>query len=452
MDVQPLQYQAPGFLAGQSGGGFSTSFALLRGRLWTRTLIHAEQFAYDVSGLAMALAPSRQTPGSAGYLHSLYQQYFWRLPAGPVKALIAAVTWPFALAFTVAQNTARNAAVIHARTGKTAAAQILGQLQCAARHAIAPPWYYMFELFDDERKSKAPLYLTAHETIAAAYDLLEPPNGTDLMADKVWFANHCRAKEVFAVPVLFLAAKGRIHFPDGEADMLPENDLFVKPRQGNGGHHSERWDFVGDGCYRNSKGETLDRRGLMERIAQQSLRQDFIVQPRLVNHPALHDISNDALATVRVLTCRDEKGGFEATNAAFRMAIGTNSVVDNFHQGGLAAPVDLATGRVGSASDMGVRPAVGWRDTHPVTGATFVGRALPFWADVVEIARRAHAVFPHRTAVGWDVAMLHDRVCIIEGNGKPDLDIHQRVERRPLGDQRIAELLAFNLRKRLGTA
>jgi hypothetical protein len=46
--------------------------------------------------------------------------------------------------------------------------------------------------------------------------------------------------------------------------------------------------------------------------------------------------------------------------------------------------------------------------------------------------------------------MLPDGVCIIEGNGKPDLDIHQRVERRPLGDQRIAELLVFNLRRAQG--
>jgi hypothetical protein len=50
-----------------------------------------------------------------------------------------------------------------------------------------------------------------------------------------------------------------------------------------------------------------------------------------------------------------------------------------------------------------------------------------------------------------NVAMLQDGPCVIEGNGKPDLDIHQRVERRPLGDQRIAELLAFNLRRSLAT-
>ena len=33
---------------------------------------------------------------------------------------------------------------------------------------------------------------------------------------------------------------------------------------------------------------------------------------------------------------------FEATDAAFRMAIGRNTVVDNFHAGGIAAAVEIA--------------------------------------------------------------------------------------------------------------
>ena len=424
-------------------------FALLRGRLWQASLIQAEQFAYDVSGLPMALAPLAPEEAAA-YLHALYRRHFWRLPTGPIKAIAAAATWPIALAVTVVQNTARNGATIRTRTGKSITRQILEQLHCAARPAVAPPWYYMFELFDDERRSKASLYLTAHETIAAAYDLLEPSADADAMADKVWFADHCRRTGVAAVPVFFHASQGQIRFPADSLGESPAADLFVKPRQGNGGHHSERWDFAGNDSYRNSKGEVLGRSALLERISSQSLAQDFIVQPRLINHPSLKDISNDALATVRVLTCRNEKGAFEATNVAFRMAIGGNSVVDNFHQGGLAAPVELASGRIGLASDMGTRPNVGWRETHPVSGVPFIGRILPYWTEVVDLACRAHATLPHRTAIGWDVAMLEDGPCIIEGNGKPDLDIHQRVERRPLGDQRIAELLAFNLRKLLG--
>jgi hypothetical protein len=128
------------------------------------------------------------------------------------------------------------------------------------------------------------------------------------------------------------------------------------------------------------------------------------------------------------------------------MAIG-NSVVDNFHQGGLATEVDLATGAIGIASDIGIRPDVGWRDTHPVSGARFAGRSLPHWREVVALAVQAHEAFPERIMVGWDVAMLADGVMIVEGNGKPDLDIHQRAGRGPAGEARIAHLLALNVRK-----
>ena len=158
-----------------------------------------------------------------------------------------------------------------------------------------------------------------------------------------------------------------------------------------------------------------------------------------------------ALATVRLLTCRNEQGLAEAVNAAFRMAIGT-SVVDNFHQGGLATSVDLKTGVIGIASDIGIRPDVGWRETHPVSGASFVGRTLPHWQQVVELAVRTHEAFPGRIVVGWDIAMLADGACIIEGNGRPDLDIHQRAERRHLGDSRIADLIAYNVTKALPRA
>ena len=39
---------------------------------------------------------------------------------------------------------------------------------------------------------------------------------------------------------------------------------------------------------------------LMEKLARQSLKDDFLVQPRLANPPALDDIANGALATVRL--------------------------------------------------------------------------------------------------------------------------------------------------------
>jgi hypothetical protein len=281
----------------------------------------------------------------------------------------------------------------------------------------------MFELHLPERKRRAHLYLTAHETIGPAYSLLQPPEGADDMDDKIWFAEHCHEQGVRAVPVLMHFSRGERQPLKGGSGVLPDGDLFVKPRSGSGGHRMERWDFIGEGRYRNAHAQVLTREQLTEKLARQSLKDDFLVQPRLANHPALDDISNGALATVRLLTCRNEQGRAEATNAAFRMAIG-NSVVDNFHQGGLATAVDLQTGVIGMASDIGIRPDVGWRDTHPVSGARFAGRTLPHWPEVVALAVRAHEAFPQRVVVGWDV------------------------ERGPAGESRIAHLLAFNVDRR----
>lgn len=426
----------------------------LKGAAWKVLLRQAEDFAYLVAGLPMALwrifrgkPPTRLAP--AEYLHRYYAWRYWRLPWGPLKAAVAVVMWPVALIAAIWLFTGRNGRAIAARSGVSVTSQALGQADMAARFGIAPFWYYMFELYLPERKAQAGLYLTAHETIGPAYALLQPPEGADFLDDKIWFAEHCHVAGVRAVPVLMHFSKGERRPLKGGVDQLPDADLFVKPRSGAGGHRMERWDFIGGGRYRDAHGTVLDGAALVEKLARQSLKDDFLVQPRLKNHPALDDIANGALATVRLLTCRDEQGRPEATNAAFRMAIG-NSVVDNFHQGGLATAVNLATGEIGIASDIGVRPEVGWRDTHPVSGARFAGRILPYWKDVVALAIKAHEAFPQRVVVGWDVAMLDDGAMIIEGNGKPDLDIHQRAERGPLGGARIAVLLAHNVARRAG--
>jgi hypothetical protein len=423
----------------------------LKGAAWKALLIHAEASAYLVAGLPMALArvfrgrPSAHLP-PAEYLHQHYAWSYWKLPFGPLKALVAAVVWPVALAAAIIVFTRRNGRAIAQRSGIGVTRQVIGQVEMAARHAIAPFWYYMFELYLPERRTQAALYLTAHETIGPAYCRLQPPDGADGMDDKIWFAEHCHETGVKAVPVLMHFSKGERQPLKGGTEQLPESDLFVKPRSGSGGHRMERWDFIGGGRYRNALGQVLDRSQLMEKLKRQSLKDDFLVQPRLANHPALDDIANGALATVRLLTCRNEQGRAEAAAAAFRMAIG-NSVVDNFHQGGLATEVNLETGVIGIASDIGIRPDVGWRDTHPISGARFAGRTLPHWPGVVALAVKAHEAFPERIVVGWDVAMLADGAMIIEGNGKPDLDIHQRAGRGPAGNARIAHLLAFNLGK-----
>jgi hypothetical protein len=415
----------------------------------------AENFAYDLVGLPVAvayLAGRREPPpdaSPAAHIRALYCRHYWRRAGGMFRGFLACLVWPFGLAAYAALLTLRNGSYVRALTAKGITRQLGEQLTLALRTSMVPYWYYMFEIYDDHRRAAADLYLQRYETKGFIFNLLQP-RSDDGMQDKAGFWSRCRDAGVRAVPVLMVLSGGKIDMPDGGEPLgVLRQDLFVKPRIGRGGSNAERWNHDGHGSWHNRTMGTLDANELLKHLANLSVERDYIVQPRVANHPDLADVNNGALATARVVTCRNEVGGFEATDAAFRMAIGTNDTVDNFHAGGIAAAVDMKTGRLGPASNMGLRPGVGWRTVHPNSGAAIEGRILPLWPQVIDVATRAHAAFPDRVVVGWDIAILADGPAVVEGNIKPDLDIHQRVTRGPLGDGRLARLLAFNVARRL---
>jgi hypothetical protein len=131
------------------------------------------------------------------------------------------------------------------------------------------------------------------------------------------------------------------------------------------------------------------------------------------------------------------------------MSINPSSAVDNLHAGGIASIVDLKSGRLGPASDLGVGPNFVWHDRHPLSGKPITGRELPFWKEAMELAVGAHDAFSEWVVIGWDIAILADGPCLIEGNKGPDVDIIQRCGRGPIGDGRFGALLAYNLERRI---
>ena len=390
---------------------------------------------------------------TASFLHKFHSRAVWRERGTFARArlLAAFLIWPPLTAWTMAWFTCLNGRAIKRRTGKRIGRQMLEQLYLAAAHDVLPPWYYIFELFEDGKRRQAAGYLHRFETKGSIYRFLKrtPRDATRTpLGNKLHFAVWCHRHGITSAPVLFAAEKGEFlpdFSPPGDA-ALPAGDLFVKPTSGRGGFGAERWHCDGDGHYLDGHGLRLTGRELLEHVRRRSAGDGCIVQPRLVNHPDIAPLSNGALSTVRLVTIENERGEFEATHAVLRMAVGSNTTVDNFHAGGIAAPIDLRTGELGRATDVGLRPDVGWCEYHPDTQARIAGRVLPFWPETAALVARAHAAFPDRVVIGWDVAILPDGPVIIEGNAGPDVDIVERVCGEPLGNSRFGALLAFHLR------
>ncbi len=405
--------------------------------------------------LIWAHKPGDGTPASV--IHKTYVRELWRERSASQRTMLIArfLSWPIIVLGATAYFTYHNGTAIRKRTGKTVWRQIIDQLSIAARHGILPPWYYMFELHREENLARAEDYLHRFETKNNLFFLLkkrvEKTNGRTL-GNKALYASICAKHGVVTPPLVAIARDNRLTPPqdwDGtgpptEEPALPDCDLFVKPLRGKGGRNTLRASFLGNGRFETSEGQALTRQELAEHLKQLSAKQPLLIQKRLTNHRYMLDLCANALCCVRTVTCKNRSGGFEVTNAAFRMALRDDTTVDGLHRGGLVSRVDLATGELGPATDLGFEPNIGWRETNPNSGAQIQGRVLPYWEELKAIALDAHAAFPYKVAVGWDIAITDTGPVVVEGNGAPCVDIIQRVD-GPLGTERFGELLAYHV-------
>lgn len=415
-----------------------------RARRWAKP--HFERVLYRVAGLPVAVRAlfGRDAESAAKRLRAIYAQEFWkpRSAADAIALLVALVVWPFGIIAAAIAATLKNGAVVRERCGKSSFRQFVEQLGSYAAAGILPPWYYVFELYEEGAKPSA--YLSRFETKGGVYPILRRRSGLrSALNDKLAFARQCEAHQLPTVPVIAAVENGKVNWLAG--DRLPAADLFIKPISGRGGKGADRWDYAAPDVFRNGAGAMLDGQQLLDRLRSRSEVARQLVQIRLTNCAELRDLNNEALSTVRILTCLDEHGRAEAIAAVMRMATGKNNVVDNFHAGGIAAAVDLRSGRLGLASNLGMNARLGWIDRHPDSGAQIAGRVVPQWERLRELAERAHLAFPERVVIGWDIAPTDSGPVIVEGNAAPDLDIVQRIPRRGLADSRLSELLAYHL-------
>lgn len=414
------------------------------------------------SGAVIVWSRRRDERTPAGFVHECCSREFWRESNGRTRAelVLAFVLRPVMILLLAGYLTGRNGPQIKRRKGKGLLRQFVEQSRLALVDCILPPWYYIFELYDDDKRQRAAEYLNRFETKYFTYRFVRkyrsmPIGTTDttaLLSNKALFAQHCAAYGVAAIPAMIVAEGGRLTrgYRGEEATTLPQIDLFFKPLTGAGGRGAERWDYLhSTQQYRNIHGICRSEAELLEHLRALSRHESYVVRPRCLNRDEIADLSNGTLTTVRIMTCRNECDECEVTTAVFRMAQGRASVVDNFHAGGIVAPVDIHTGLLGYGVDGGKLGAGAHRfENHPDTGGRIAGRRLPGWQEVLDLACKAHSkAFADQVTVGWDIALTKEGPRLVEGNKGPCVDLLQRPHGEPLGNSRLGELLALNLRR-----
>jgi hypothetical protein len=248
--------------------------------------------------------------------------------------------------------------------------------------------------------------------------------------DKLRLAAAARAAGLAVPPIVATVAPG--DDPAALAALLPPRDLFAKRVDFGWGIGAMR--FVWDDArasWRDAEGVVRDAGALARHLVETSVTGPLVVQPRLANGGSVAALTPGALATLRIVTLRARRDSSpELLGAALRMPVAADAITDNFAGGGVAAPVVDAAGTLGA----GATKASFTRRlaAHPATGAAIEGRRIDEFPAAVELATRAHALFPDILSVGWDVAVTADGPVLVEGNVAWCPELMQQTSGRPL--------------------
>jgi hypothetical protein len=144
--------------------------------------------------------------------------------------------------------------------------------------------------------------------------------------------------------------------------------------------------------------------------------------------------------SIRLMTVIDVDSGEPFVPfAVHRFGSVQTAPLDAFFRGGVAAPIDIPTGRMGPALAL---PREGRRsiEAHPDTGARITGVAIPGWQAICEHMLGVARQLPFLPYIGWDIIVTDDGFVINEGNTDPSLRLLQTFA-PALGDERFARFL-----------
>lgn len=212
--------------------------------------------------------------------------------------------------------------------------------------------------------------------------------------------------------------------------MEEKGRLFVKPIDG----------MCGRGAYILRKDEA---KNLMETL-QKLKSEEAIVEEVVCQHQEMAEFNDTSINTLRVVTMLKPNNKVQIMAALVRLGR-KGQVVDNFHNYGIAALIDIETGIIKTTGvDRDFKRYV----VHPDSKKPIPGFRIPSWEKIVDVVTQVAGVIPEVRYVGWDLAIGRDgEIIMIEGNKSADHDVTQVTDQEgkwPLYESIVKELEVMN--------
>ena len=162
-----------------------------------------------------------------------------------------------------------------------------------------------------------------------------------------------------------------------------------------------------------------------------------ILEEIVVQHPKMASLCPTSVNTCRIATLRGDKQ--QGIVYAF-LRIGNGRVMDNVDCGGMAARIDLETGKL---LTVGADKQGNTYIKHPMTNTSLIGFTIPFWNEAKAMCLQAAEKVPQMRYVAWDVAITEKGPTFIEGNSFPSHAIPQFAAHYPDGIGILPEFEKF---------
>ena len=139
----------------------------------------------------------------------------------------------------------------------------------------------------------------------------------------------------------------------------------------------------------------------------------LLVEEKIIQHKSLSKLNKTSVNTLRIVSFYDGKK-VHILNSVFK--IGNGGVTDNFSSGSMYTFVK--DGKI-------IVPAIDRDDNifykHPISNIDLIGFEIPNYDKVIKLVKECAKIIKEVKYVGWDIAIMDNDVCLIEGNCYPGI-------------------------------